>query len=438
MDTICALSSGSPPSGVAVIRLSGPKSGDCLAGLTGGIPEPRKAVLRTIRDPRSGGAIDQALVLWLPGPASYTGEDCAELHCHGGRAVIQAVIAALTDRDGVRLAEAGEFSRRAFDNGKLDLTELEGLADLIQAETEAQRRQALQLAEGAMRRDLEAWRGRLIDLRAEIEARLDFSDEDDVGAELPAGFFDAVGDLRSAVAAAVGTFGVAERVRHGLRVAIMGAPNAGKSTLLNRIARRDVAIVTPEAGTTRDVLEVPLDLDGYPVVLFDTAGLRETDNVAEQEGIRRARLTGETSDLVLWLDDLSSPGNRVPGPIDSVPVWLIGTKADLAAQNDNRTDLVISAKTGAGLDRLLDRLRTEAEAVMSAGSAGWLVTRARQADAMKEVLASLETAAGDRSRPLEMVAEDLRAASDGIGRVTGRIDVEDVLDRLFGEFCIGK
>ncbi|HSM40270.1 MAG TPA: tRNA uridine-5-carboxymethylaminomethyl(34) synthesis GTPase MnmE, partial [Afifellaceae bacterium] len=328
MDTICALSSGSPPSGVAVIRLSGPVSGDCLASLTGGIPEPRKAVLRTIRDPRSGEGIDQALVLWLPGPASYTGEDCVELHCHGGRAVIQAVLVALTDRDGVRLAEAGEFSRRAFVNGKLDLTEIEGLADLIQAETEAQRRQALQLAEGAMRRDLETWRGRLIDLRAEIEARLDLSDEDDVGEELPAGFFDVVGDLRSAVASAVGTFGVAERVRHGMRVAIMGAPNAGKSTLLNRIARRDVAIVTPEAGTTRDVLEVPLDLDGYPVVLFDTAGLRDTDNVVEREGIRRAKLTAETSDLVLWLDDLSNPDDGGSKPVDSVPVWTIGTKAD--------------------------------------------------------------------------------------------------------------
>jgi tRNA modification GTPase len=406
--------------------------------MAGGIPEPRQAVLRAIRDPESGEALDQALVLWLPGPASYTGEDCAELHCHGSRAVIQAVLGALTIQDGVRPADAGEFSRQAFDNGKLDLTALEGLADLIQAETDAQRRQALQLAQGAMRRDLEAWRSRLIDLRAEIEARLDFSDEDDVGGELPGGFFDAIGALRSEVGAAIETFGVAERVRHGLRVAIMGAPNAGKSTLLNRIASRDVAIVTAEPGTTRDVLEVPLDLDGYPVVLFDTAGLRETENAIEQEGIRRAKLTAEQSDLVLWLHDLGSPDDSAATLIDSVPVWTVGTKADLATDTGECCDLAISAKTGEGLDRLLERLRITAEAAMPVGSGTWLVTRARQAEALNECWRSLGNAVGDRNRPLEMIAEDLRAASDSIGRVTGRIDVEDVLDRLFGEFCIGK
>jgi len=438
MDTICALSSGAPPSGVAVIRISGDLARNCVEKMTGPVGEPRKARLRTIRDPDTGDALDEGLVLWLPGPASFTGEDCAEFQCHGSRAVIQAILAALTKQDNVRLAEPGEFSRRAFDNGRLDLTELEGLADLIHAETQAQRRQALVLAQGHMRRDLDAWRRRLIDFRADIEARLDFSDEDDVSVDLPAGFFAAVEKLRDEIGAAVETFGIAERVRDGLRVAIMGAPNAGKSTLLNRIAKRDVAIVTEEAGTTRDVLEVPLDLDGYPVVLFDTAGLRETDNIVEQEGIRRARQTAGQSDLVLWLRDLSDMDEPAVEEIDSVPVWTVWTKSDLVSvSHAEGGELRISAKTGDGLDDLLGRLRVAASERMTSDAA-WLVTRNRQADALRSVLSNLGSAIADPSRPMEMIAEDLRSAADGIGRVTGRIDVEDVLDRLFGEFCIGK
>ncbi len=436
MDTICALSSGAPPSGVAVIRISGPAARDCVTVISGEPGPPRKAGLRTLRDPETGDVLDQGLVLWLPGPASFTGEDCAEFHCHGSRAVVQAVINALTKRSDVRLAEAGEFSRRAFDNGKLDLTELEGLADLIQAETEVQRKQAVQLAQGHMRLALDLWRDRLIDLRAAIEARLDFSEEDDVNVDLPLEFFDQVSSIRNEVASALGTFGVAERVRSGLRVAIIGAPNAGKSTLLNRLAKRDVAIVTDEAGTTRDVLEVPMDLDGYPVVLFDTAGLRETDSVVEREGIRRARLAAEQADLVLWLRDGSGPVDE-PAPIGSVPLLQVATKCDLAETEPSDDALQISAKTGEGLDELLLRLKTAAAETMTSDAA-WLVTRARQADALRSVVASLNDAADKPDRPLEMIAEDLRAATDGIGRVSGRIDVEDVLDRLFGEFCIGK
>ena len=441
MDTICALSSGAPPSGVAVIRLSGPAAGTCLETMAGPLPAPRRAVLRKIRNSAGGDILDDALVLWLPAPASFTGEDCAEIQCHGSRAVIQAVVDSLTERSGVRLAEPGEFSRRAFDNGRLDLTELEGLADLIQAETEAQRRQAVQLAQGHMRRSLDTWRDRLINLRAEVEARLDFSDEDDVDLDLPADFFGRLAVIRNEVGDALETFGVAERVRRGLRVAIMGAPNAGKSTLLNRIARREVAIVTEEAGTTRDVLEVPLDLDGYPVVLFDTAGLRETDNIVEREGVRRARLTAEQSDLVLWLRDLSA-GDDASEPIDSVPVWTVWSKADLTSveavvANPDAGDLSVSAVTGAGLDVLLERLRAAAAEAMSSDAA-WLVTRSRQADALNIICAGLDAALGGKDRPLEMIAEDLRGATDGLGRVTGRIDVEHVLDRLFGEFCIGK
>ena len=407
--------------------------------MTGPIGQPRRAVLRPIIDPLSGEAIDEGLVLWFPAPTSFTGEDCAELQCHSSRAAIEKIVDTLTHFQGVRLAEAGEFSRRAFDNGRLDLTEIEGLADLINAETEAQRRQAARLAQGHMRRDLERWRNDIIELRAEVEARLDFSDEDDVDQALPVDFAGRLDRLRRELVNATATFGVGERVRRGFRVAIMGPPNAGKSTLLNRIARRDVAIVTDEAGTTRDVLEVPLDLDGYPVILFDTAGLREAENLAEIEGVRRARETGLQADLVLWLLDLAgTPGEQTR--FGSVPMWLIGTKADLASDQedpDKAVDLRISALTGEGLDGLLGRLKRQASSVLFS-DAGWLVTRQRQRDSLQDA-AELLSQAGERTvRPLEMIAEDLRGAGDAIGRVTGRIDVENVLDRVFNEFCIGK
>lgn len=439
MDTICALSSGPPPSGVAVIRISGPQTRGCLEAISGPVAEPRQAALRRVQDPESGEMLDEALILWLPGPGSFTGEDCGEIQCHGSRAAIQAIIHVLTKRDGVRLAEAGEFSRRAFDGGRLDLTELEGVADLINAETEAQRRQAVRLAQGHMRRDLERWREELIGLRAEVEARLDFSDEDDVEIELSEDFHARIAVICREIRDAIGTFGIGERVRRGFRVAIMGPPNAGKSTLLNRIAKRDVAIVTHEAGTTRDVLEVPLDLDGYPVLLFDTAGLRETANLAEREGIRRARQTGEQADLVLWLQDKMMPA---AGGIDTgpVPLWRVGTKADLhsgQSESDESVDFLVSARTGEGLDNLLARLKDAASDTLCS-DAGWLVSRQRQHDALQDAAGRLGLSEVWMARPLEMIAEDLRISSDAIGRVTGRIDVEDVLDRLFGEFCIGK
>ena len=396
-------------------------------------------MLRRIEDPENGEVVDEALVLWFPGPDSYTGEDCAEIQCHGSRAAIQKIIEVLVKFADVRLAEAGEFSRRAFDKGRLDLTELEGLADLIHAETEAQRRQAVRLAQGHMRQDLERWRDELISLRADVEARLDFSDEDDVDVELPAEFQARIGDLKEEVDRAISSFGTGERVRRGFRVAIMGPPNAGKSTLLNRIAKRDVAIVTHEAGTTRDVLEVPLDLDGFPVTVFDTAGLRETENIAEREGIRRAKTTGELADLVLWLNDLSVD-DEPKIELSGVPVWLIGTKADLISAGqgvDRRVDLALSAVTGDGLDELIDRLKHLVSENLSS-DAGWLVTRERQRSALNDLAARLSGSESWLDRPLEVIAEDLRAAGDAVGQVTGRIDVEDVLDRLFGEFCIGK
>jgi tRNA modification GTPase len=430
MDSIYALSSGAVPAGVAVIRISGPRAGEALEALIGSLPEPRRAALRNIRAPGRDEVVDQGLVLWFPGPKSETGEDMAELQVHGGRAVVQAlfdVLAAL----GLRLARPGEFLRRAFDGGKLDLTEVEGLADLIAAETEVQRRQALGQARGGLAGRAEAWRLALIDLRAAIEARLDFSDEGDVSEALPPEFGKRIAAVRTEMREALAGARSGARLREGFRVAILGRPNAGKSSLLNALSRRDVAIVTEEPGTTRDVLEVPLDLGGYPVLLYDTAGLRETASAAETEGVRRARLTAEAADLILWLEDASAPGE---GALDvpNRPTWRIATKLDLAPAPAG-TELGISVKTGEGLQTLLDRLSSAAAEGLGAGNA--LVTRERQKEAIGEAVAALSAAPASAD---EITADLLRAASEAIGRLSGRVDVEDVLDRLFNEFCIGK
>jgi tRNA modification GTPase len=428
MDSIYALSSGAVPSGVAVIRISGPRAGPALAALVGSLPEPRRAALRSLRRPGEGETIDQGLVLWFPGPTSETGEDMAELQVHGGRAVVQAIFEVLGEL-GLRLARPGEFIRRGFENGKLDLTEVEGLADLIAAETEVQRRQAVGQARGALAARADAWRETLVELRAEIEARLDFSDEGDVGEALPTDFDDRIAALGADMGAALAGFRSGERVREGFRVAILGRPNAGKSSLLNALARRDVAIVTAEAGTTRDVLEVPLDLNGYPVLLFDTAGLRESTSAAEVEGVRRARLTAEAADLVLWLEDATLPVEPCPDVAER-PTWRLATKVDLLPKQ--ATD-GISAVTGVGIGALIDRLGAAAAEGMGAGTA--LVTRQRQREAIGDAAAAL---AGIPGVAPEIKADLLRAASEAIGRLSGRIDVEDVLDRLFREFCIGK
>lgn len=429
MDSIYALSSGAVPSGVAVIRISGPLAGDALSALAGSLPAPRRAALRVVRDPDDGTVIDQGLVLWFPGPRSETGEDMAELHLHGSRAVVQAVFASLAAK-GLRLAEPGEFLRRAFLNGKIDLTEVEGLADVIAAETEVQRRQAMAQAGGALSRQAELWRAALIDLRAEIEARLDFSDEEDVAEALPPNFSPCIANLIRDMRGALAGAEAGERVREGYRVAILGRPNSGKSSLLNALARRDVAIVTPEAGTTRDVLEVPLDLGGYPVLLYDTAGLREADSAAEREGVRRATRTAETADLILWLSDSTRDEERSP-PLADRPILTIATKIDLVGVSPS--GFGISSLTGEGLPRLIDLIRGKAADSLGSGNA--LVTRRRQKQAIEKALQALESLPG----PSEEVSADLlRSASEGIGRLTGRVGIEDVLDRLFAEFCIGK
>ena len=432
MDSIYALSSGAVPSGVAVIRLSGPLAGAALQALAGTPPPPRQAALRRIRR-ADGNTIDRGLVLWFPGPSSETGEDMAELQLHGSRAVVRAVFDVLGGL-GLRLAEPGEFIRRAFRSGKLDLTEVEGLADLIAADTEVQLRQAARLSQGGLAQQAEAWRESLLGLRAEVEARLDFSDEGDVAEALPADFEARVGALRSGMTAAISDATLGERVREGFRVAILGLPNAGKSSLLNALARRDVAIVTPEPGTTRDVLEVPLDLHGYPVLLFDTAGIRDAASKAEQEGVRRARLTAETADLVLWLEDGTLPAASL-APLPDRPVWRVRTKLDLLEPAQPQPDdLGISVVSGAGIADLIAKLTEAAEQSLGRGRA--LVTRQRQRDAISDAAKSLQGIEAGRAE--EVTADLLRQASEAIGRLTGRVGVEDMLDRLFREFCIGK
>lgn len=441
-DTIFALSSGRPPAAIAVIRVSGPQAGAAVAALTGRVPKPRHATLATLRDPGTREAIDQAVVLWFPGPASETGDDTAELQVHGGRAVIAGVLAALGTVPGCRPAEPGEFTRRAFRNGKLDLTRVEGLADLIAADTGAQRRQALSQLRGFLGDRAEGWRRRLIEAQALVEAGIDFSDEADVPAGLLGRALAQVRMLRDEIVQALADGGRGERLRDGLVVAIAGPPNAGKSSLLNRIVRREAAIVSPVPGTTRDVVEVHLDLGGHPVTLLDTAGLRDTDDPVEQEGVRRARERAAAADVVLWVRDATAEAECPPAEgLDRA--WTVRTKIDLAGVREAVTaDLAgrqfwTSAVTGEGVRELLTGLQAAAEAVVGAGEPA-LVTRARHRAALEEAVAALDRGLAERSGRDELVAEELRLAGRALGRLVGRVDVEDVLDVIFRDFCIGK
>lgn len=538
-DTIFALSSGKPPAAIAVIRISGPRAGDALTVLGVKIPKPRYAALARIRG-RDDEIIDEALALWFPGPHSETGEDVAELQIHGGAAVIAATLDALGRIDGLRPAEAGEFTRRAFENGKLDLTAVEGLADLVSAETQGQRRQAFRQMKGLLGDRAETWRQRLIQALAMVEAGIDFSDEGDVPEELIAPALAVARELAAEIGAALADGHRGERIREGLVVAIAGPPNAGKSTLLNRLARREAAIVSPYAGTTRDVIEVHLDLGGMAVTLLDTAGIRETDDPVELEGVRRARDRAAGADLVLWVEDASQPegagplaepgASGSPPGVDqanragdapgvetvaqqarlavehlagsgekgaSPPVWRIRNKVDLVQgvsggpatvvkseqklqfnnpltnignvglttksesnnrTNDNLTSVVVeelthrsespahnnddlfilSAMSGQGFDTLVGEL-TRFAAAFVVGSESALITRARHRHALEEVLAALDRAlAPTLAGQEDLVAEELRAAAASLGRLTGRVDVEDVLDVIFRDFCIGK
>jgi tRNA modification GTPase len=494
-DTIYALSSGRPPAAIAVIRISGPRAGAALRLLTGKLPSPRKAALARVRDPASSALIDEALALWFPGPHSETGEDIAELQLHGGRAVIAAVLAALSRVEGLRPAEAGEFTRRGFENGKLDLTAVEGLADLVAAETEGQRRQALRQLQGALRTPAEAWREKLIKALALVEARIDFFDEADVPEDLLAPALAMTRSLADEIAGALADGKRGERLREGLVVAIAGPPNAGKSTLLNRIAKREAAIVSPYAGTTRDVIEVHLDLGGWPVTLLDTAGIRDTEDPVELEGVKRARARADSADLVLWVVQADSPaiaglcfdphrngdnGQEASKKDQKQPeTWLIRNKIDLLKETEQSNELKehniqkneaifnpikslknmvkeelthkneptisknecqysISAATGEGFEVLLAQLARHAESFL-AGAEAALVTRERHRQALEDALAALRRAQTPAVASHEdLLAEELRIASRALGRLTGRVDVEDILDIIFRDFCIGK
>jgi tRNA modification GTPase len=397
------------------------------------------AMRALLRDAK-GQPIDDAVVLYFPGPASATGEDIAEFHVHGGRAVLAALFGALAAMENLRAAEPGEFTRRAFEHGKLDLTAAEGLDDLIHADTDRQRRQALRQLKGLLGEKARDWRAKITEARALIEAGIDFSDEGDVPSELIAPATTRIKALLDEIEAVLAAEGRSERLREGLVVAIAGPPNVGKSTLMNQLARREVAIVSPHAGTTRDLIEVQLDLDGYPLTVIDTAGIREAEDPVEQEGVRRARRRAAEADLVLWLND----ADEATPAVSSAPVWIIRNKIDLAAGHrpsvnggEGRRRFAISARRGDGLAELMSALVRYAQDYFGATDGG-LITRVRQRKLLQEAAASLRQSMAAIDEGEELAAEDLRSAADSLGRLLGQIDVEDVLDVIFREFCIGK
>lgn len=451
--TIFALSSGSGRAGVAVIRISGPAAGLVLDQMAPPRPKARRAAFRRIVDPGSHELLDAALVLYFEGPNSETGEDIAELQLHGSPAVVRSVLRVLASLPGCRLAEPGEFARRAFLNGKIDLTAAEGLADLIEAETDAQRRQALAHAGGGFARLCDGWRAKLVEARALAEAAIDFSDEADVSADALAQALLMARALHAEIVHYVARAHVGEMVRDGFRVVIAGPPNVGKSSLLNALARRDAAIVSPEPGTTRDVLEVHLDLAGYAVIVADTAGLREAPGAVEAEGIRRATERMCAADLILWLVDATNPNWQPPSGLAAEPerVLVVVNKADLVTKGAGAAGLEpeqasragaaqqmrVSALTGEGLPTLIDSLSAIVAARLE-DSTSVLPTQARHQSALTACNDALERLQASPGLAPELAAEELRQAADALGRITGRIDAEEVLGLIFGRFCIGK
>ncbi len=445
--TIFALASAPGRAGVAVIRVSGPGAAAALESLSGAMPKPRHAQRARFRDPQSGESLDDGLCLWFPAPASFTGEDVAEFHIHGGRAAMAAMVDALGRVAGLRPAEPGEFTRRAFENGKMDLTEAEALADLVDAETAAQRRQALRQLDGALGRLYEGWRWGLIRALAHLEAAIDFPEEglpDDIESEINVYILGLIEELTKYL----DDNRRGERLREGAYIAILGPPNVGKSSLLNALARRDAAIVSALAGTTRDVIEVHLDLGGYPVVVADTAGLRRAGDEVEREGVSRALARAEAADLRLVVFDAGVPSADPAVALlegDGVALAVLN-KCDLLdapppARVGGHEALAISVRTGAGMAELLAAVEARVEDLLAgAAGAAMSLTRLRHRNALEDCRRALERAAAGiaAAAPAELVAEDTRLATRALGRITGRVDVEDVLDVIFREFCIGK
>jgi len=433
--TIVALASGPGPAGVSIIRLSGPACEHVAQRLIGSTPLPRRAKLARIAD-RVGEPIDNALVLYFPCPHSFTGEDVLELHVHGGRAVVRDTLEACLGIPDVRLAEAGEFSRRAFLSGKMDLTAAEGLADLVEAETAAQRRQALRQMEGELADEVGRWREAVIDCLADAEGDIDFPDED-----LPPGLSERarqrIESLKGRLEAYLAESRRAERVRTGYQVAIVGKPNAGKSSLVNQLARRDAAIVSPVPGTTRDIVDVRLVLGGMVILISDTAGLRESEDLIEVEGVRRARQRAEEADLRLGLITDHADMAEFADLMKDGDLWLLGQADRLDWTEQAGVGLAVSSVTRQGLDDLESIITERAQADLGKSESAPL-TRLRHQEAVRDGIAALDRALTASVLAPELVAEDLRLAARALGRVTGRVDMEDVLDRLFSQFCIGK
>ncbi|WP_018406429.1 tRNA uridine-5-carboxymethylaminomethyl(34) synthesis GTPase MnmE [Methylocystis rosea] len=428
-DTIFALGTGPGRAAIAVIRISGPGAGEAVKVLAGKLPAPRQASFAVLRDPETREMLDRGIALFFPGPASSTGEDYAELQLHGGRAVVEGALAALHRLSGLRPAEPGEFARRSFANGKLDLSQAEALADLVDAQTEAQRRQALRVAGGALRRKVEDWRASLVESLALVEAELDFSDEADVGVFSPARLGALLSPLAEDMRAALQLAPASERMRDGFLVMILGRPNVGKSTLINALTRRDLAIVSPIPGTTRDMIEAHLDIGGLPVTLIDTAGLREAADAIERIGVDRTLARVETADLALWLSD----SGEAP-PAHDVETIRVATKTDLTPAHQGA--IGVCALSGEGFETLAAAIEARARARLGDGATS-LIVRERHRRALEQAVESIEAIlAGGEA--LELQAEELRRAGAALGRIVGAVDVEEILDAVFSRFCIGK
>lgn len=444
-DTIYALASGSGRAGIAIIRVSGPRALESLELLSAEKFPPRQAVLTSLRHPKTGALIDEAIVIYFQPPRSYTGEQTVEYNIHGGKAVREALLKALSEMDGHRMAEAGEFTRRAFENGQMDLTQAEAVADLIHAETEAQKQLALSQMGGALSNLYQSWADKLIKALAYAEAQIDFADEDLPEDEVKSHVLPVLNDIHDRMSKHLNDGNRGEILRDGIKIAIIGAPNAGKSSLINALAKRDVAIVSEMAGTTRDVLEVYLDLNGYPVILYDTAGLRpeqlgdnDQDKI-ESEGIRRALQKAQEADFKILLFDATRAFDKATLDLVDDRSFIVVNKIDASSSfdsNELNNPTLISIQTGEGLEALIQNVSRETSKIFEDIQNTPSLTRARHREALMDAQGHIHRAINGFSP--DMIAEDIRMSVRAIGRITGRIDVEDLLDIIFRDFCIGK